>query len=295
MTAAELLDLYLIVPDDLERNGRYGATIVPRLDTYAEIFYRWLAGQPEFEQLFQDKRRLERVKGLQKDHWVQFFQPEREQRYLDRLDRIGEAHARIGLSVHSYLSGLNRSRIIFLEELYDQSLPPEEYAAVQSSLSKLISLDGALVMHTYSRLTNEAMARQSQTLMEMSTPVTEIWGGILMLPAVGLIDSRRAQDMMNAILNRIAGTQSKSVILDISGVAVVDTAVANHLLKITRATRLMGCECIISGLSPAIAQTIVELGIEVGSIRTVATLKDALRLAFQDSGVQLRQMETADR
>ena len=91
--------------------------------------------------------------------------------------------------------------------------------------------------------------------MEMSTPVAEIWDDILMLPLVGIIDSKRAQDIMTAVLSRIAETHSRTLILDISGVAVVDTAVANHLIKITKATRLMGCACTISGISPAIAQT----------------------------------------
>jgi rsbT co-antagonist protein RsbR len=108
-----------------------------------------------------------------------------------------------------------------------------------------------------------------------------------MLPVVGIIDSRRAQDVMTAMLSRIAETRSTVIILDISGVAVVDTAVANHLIKITKATSLMGCECIISGVSPAIAQTIVELGIDVGNVKTTATLQDALTQAFRQTGIVL--------
>ncbi len=90
------------------------------------------------------------------------------------------------------------------------------------------------------------------------------------------------------MLTKIADTQSKVIILDISGVAVVDTAVANHLIKITKATKLMGCECLLSGISPAIAQTMVELGIQVGDIRTTAALRDALSIAFQITGVEIK-------
>ena len=92
---------------------------------------------------------------------------------------------------------------------------------------------------------------------------------------------------MNAVLAEIAKTQARVFIMDISGVAVVDTAVANHLIKITKATRLMGCSCTISGVSPAIAQTIVELGIEVGSVKTTATMKDALSDAFNRLGMEI--------
>lgn len=114
----------------------------------------------------------------------------------------------------------------------------------------------------------------------MSTPVTPIWEGILLLPLVGVLDSMRASDIMKKSLSMISETRAKVFVLDISGVATVDTAVANQLIKITKATRLMGCHAIVSGLSPAIAHTIVELGVDVESIRTTATLRDAFETAL---------------
>ena len=114
----------------------------------------------------------------------------------------------------------------------------------------------------------------------MSTPVTPIWEGILLLPLVGVLDSMRAADIMKKSLSMISEARAKVFVLDISGVATVDTAVANQLIKITKATRLMGCHAIISGLSPAIAHTIVELGVDVESIRTTATLRDAFETAL---------------
>jgi rsbT co-antagonist protein RsbR len=152
---------------------------------------------------------------------------------------------------------------------------------------KQVHMDTAVVVETYSRHVNETISLQSRSLMEMSTPVTQIWNGILLLPIVGIVDSKRAQDIMNAALAKIAETQARVFIMDISGVAVVDTAVANHLIKITKATRLMGCSCTISGVSPAIAQTIVELGIEVGTVKTTATMKDALSDAFSRLGMEI--------
>lgn len=140
---------------------------------------------------------------------------------------------------------------------------------------------------TERKITEEKIDSQHRAIMEMSTPVTAIWNDILLLPIVGFIDSQRAQDVMAAILSKIDETRARVFIMDISGVAVVDTAVANHLIKITKATRLMGCECMISGLSPAIAQTIVDLGIETGDVRTTATLRDALQGAFASIGVEV--------
>jgi anti-anti-sigma factor len=123
--------------------------------------------------------------------------------------------------------------------------------------------------------------------MEMSTPVTPIWEGILLLPLLGILDSQRSQDVMNKTLARIAETRARVFVMDISGVSAMDTAVANQLLKITKATQLMGCETILSGLSPAIARTLVELGVNIGEVRTTATLRDSFELALRTVGVDL--------
>jgi rsbT co-antagonist protein RsbR len=157
-----------------------------------------------------------------------------------------------------------------------------------NAVAKLLHLDTAVVMETFIVRTSEIIASQRE-LLEMTTPVAALWDEVLLLPIVGIIDSRRAQNMMNDVLKKIGDTQARVFVLDISGVAVVDTAVANHLIKITKATKLMGCDCIISGLSSAIAQTIVELGIDVGTVRTTATLKDAVRLAFSLVDVQIQR------
>jgi len=124
------------------------------------------------------------------------------------------------------------------------------------------------------------LKEQSRTIMEISTPAIKLWDRIIILPVVGVVDSLRAQQMMNTMLNKIMETSAKVIILDIQGVAAVDTAVANHLIKIAKATKLMGCRCIISGISPAVAETLVQLGIELGEIATNSTLQDALADAF---------------
>ncbi|MDR7020476.1 PAS domain-containing protein [Aeromonas salmonicida] len=126
-----------------------------------------------------------------------------------------------------------------------------------------------------------------KSLQEMSTPVTPIWDGILLLPLVGIIDSMRTADVMNKSLTKIAETRARVFVLDIAGVATVDTGVANQLIKITKATQFMGCEAIISGVSPAIARTMVELGVSVGDVRTTATLRDAFEIALKRVGSTL--------
>ena len=284
-----LLELYSISDDDTEKIHSYGDIVVPKLDEFVSLFYDWLRKQPEFEEFFPDEETLTYVQKMSRGYWEEFFRPELDDDYLEKRHKIGETHARIGLPLTIYFAAMHRSLKLFTEDLYDDSLSLEDYLAAMRAVSKLIHLDTSLVVETYSRITNEAMAAQSRSLMEMSTPVTQIWEGVLFLPIVGIVDSKRAQEIMNATLTKISQTQSRAFIMDISGVAVVDTAVANYLIKVTKATRLMGCECTISGLSPAIAQTIVELGIDVGKVMTTATMQDALVDAFRAAGPEFRR------
>jgi rsbT co-antagonist protein RsbR len=144
------------------------------------------------------------------------------------------------------------------------------------------------------RVRNEERLReQSRTIREISTPAIKLWDGVVILPVVGLVDSERAQQMMDTMLIKITETSARVIILDIQGVAAVDTAVANHLIKITKATRLMGCQCIISGISPAVAQTLVQLGIDLGDVITKSTLKDALSNALSIMALEIRPTRVA--
>lgn len=125
----------------------------------------------------------------------------------------------------------------------------------------------------------------------VSFPISILWDGILLIPIFGTVDSRKAQELMENILTKIVETESKTIIIDILGVATVDSAVANHLVKITKATKLMGCECIISGISPEIAQTLIQLGLELEGVITRATLKNALQWAFRTNGLEVKEVK----
>jgi len=155
---------------------------------------------------------------------------------------------------------------------------------LQASYNPILDVEGRpmKVVKFASDITVEVQKR-SLALLEMSTPVTKIWDGVLFAPIVGIVDSKRSVDIMNKALSSIADTRASTLLLDIGGVAVVDTAVANHLIKIAKAAVLMGCRTIISGISPAIAQTIAELGIDLGSIQTTSTIESALRDSINNS------------
>lgn len=281
----ELRAHYNLTEDTLTLVRMLGDSIKPRRGAFIDGFYDWLATQPEFDEYFGDVATLDRVKSLQNKYWDEFFAGKVDAHYIGRRRIVGETHARIGLPLEAYLPAMHVSLALMLDELKRVSDSPEQFGDQCRAASALLHLDTAVVAQTYTRLVNESIAAQGRALLEMSTPVTQVWEGILMLPLVGIIDSIRARDVMGTMLQRIHETRARVFIMDIGGVAVVDTAVANHLIKITKATRLMGCECVISGVSPAIAETIVELGIDVGTVRTTGTLMDAISDAFQRTGL----------
>jgi rsbT co-antagonist protein RsbR len=140
---------------------------------------------------------------------------------------------------------------------------------------------GLYTTEVYQRSREDIIQRQQQELLELTTPVVKLWDGILALPLIGTLDSERTQVVMESLLESIVTTAASIAIIDITGVPTVDTLVAQHLLKTAAAARLMGAECIISGIRPQIAQTMVHLGVELADILTKATLADALALALQ--------------
>ena len=143
------------------------------------------------------------------------------------------------------------------------------------------------------RARQDLITRQQQDMLELSTPVVKLWEGVLALPMIGTLDSSRTQVVMESLLERIVETGSDIAILDITGVPTVDTLTAQHLLKTVTAARLMGAECIISGIRPQIAQTIVHLGVDLGDVITKATLADAFKLALSRLGLGIAQQRGA--
>ena len=156
-----------------------------------------------------------------------------------------------------------------------------------AAIWKATALLDKLGLHTvkaYQRTREEVINRQQQELLELSTPVVKLWDGILALPLIGTLDSARTQIVMESLLQRLVDEEAQVAIVDITGVPTVDTLVAQHLMKAATAIRLMGADCIISGIRPQIAQTIVHLGVELNGVTTKATIADALAAALRMTG-----------
>lgn len=200
--------------------------------------------------------------------------------------------------VREFLSGISRSRarqgftptetalFVFslkqpLFDLLRRNLAAGEIEDALWQTTVVLDRLGLLTTDTFQKGREEIIARQQQELLELSTPVVQLWDGVLALPLIGTLDSARTQVVMESLLQAIVDTESAIAIIDITGVPVVDTLVAQHLLKTIAAARLMGADCIISGIRPQIAQTIVHLGVQIGDVVTKATLADAFALALR--------------
>ncbi len=175
------------------------------------------------------------------------------------------------------------------QPLYDRlrtEMEDDPKAMVREIWAANLLLDrlGLFTTEVYQKAREEVIRRQQQELLELSTPVVRLWEGVLALPLIGTLDSSRTQVVMESLLKGIVETGSQIAIVDITGVPMVDTLVAQHLIKTVAAARLMGAECIISGIRPQIAQTIVHLGVNLGDIVTKATLADAFRMALARTG-----------
>lgn len=153
---------------------------------------------------------------------------------------------------------------------------------------------GLYTVEVYLQSRESIISRQQQELMELSTPVVQLWDNIVALPLIGTLDSERTQVVMENLLEKVVETGASIAIIDITGVPTVDTLVAQHLLKTVAAARLMGADCIISGIRPQIAQTIVHLGINLADIITKATLADAFAIALQRTGAKVTRLAAKD-
>ena len=180
---------------------------------------------------------------------------------------------------------LSLKRPIFDRLRQEFARDPEVLTSMLWSTTELLDGLGLYTAEAFIKMREEVIRRQQEEMLELSTPVVKLWDGIVSLPLVGTLDSARTQVVMESLLNAIVQTNSKIAIIDITGVPTVDTIVAQHLLKTVTAARLMGAECIISGIRPQIAQTIVHLGINLMDITTKATMNDALILALRKLGI----------
>lgn len=231
------------------------------------------AQSTEFLGLLQTAVQSGNVTDIQTSEW----EPAR-----DVLSSVSRSRALQGFTpseTANFVFALKKSLFVRLQEQFKND--PVSLAEELWTSTLLLDTLGLFTTEIYQKSREEVIARQQQELLELSTPVVKLWDGVLAVPLIGTLDSARTQIVMEALLQKIVDTGSELAIIDITGVPTVDTLTAQHLLKAVSAARLMGADCIISGIRPQIAQTIVHLGVDLTMVTTKATMADAFRTALQ--------------
>jgi rsbT co-antagonist protein RsbR len=236
---------------------------------------------PESEQLTQNRALLDvflkaatRAEGADLEH-TEF---ETVRTYLSEISKNRAKQGFSPTETARYTIGLKSSVLRQLQRKHGDD--PKALTREILHFSELLDNVAIFVFEQFAIGREQTIRRQQEEIMEISTPVTRLWDGVLALPLIGTLDSNRTQGIMENLLQEISATGYKIAILDISGVMTVDTLVTQHLLKTVAAARLMGAECIISGIRPQTAQTMVHLGVDLSAVKTKSTLADALKLAF---------------
>ena len=208
----------------------------------------------------------------------------------DQLTQLSAARATQGFSpaeTATFVFSLKQPIFARLRKEYEKDangLADELWAA-----TSLIDQLGLFTTEAFQKTREDVISRQQRELLELSTPVVQLWEGVLALPLIGTLDSGRTQVVMESLLEKIVETGASIAIIDITGVPTVDTLVAQHLMKTVAAARLMGADCIISGIRPQIAQTIVHLGVDLAAVTTKASLADAFMVALKRTGMRIER------
>jgi rsbT co-antagonist protein RsbR len=279
-----------------ERDEQNLAAISELAQNYAdpviEAFYQHLLSHAESRRFFEDPKVLEYVKRMQRRYFLRLTQGGYDMEYVqDRLN-IGAVHERIGLPIKTYLGAYS----FYLREVAKRlseafAAQPERALELFLSLKKLVYLDMGLAIDTYMFSRERTIGLQQEAIRELSTPVLQVRDRLLILPIIGVIDSTRARQLTVQLLQAIRVNRAKVVVIDITGVAAVDSRVANHLVQTVEATRLMGATGIVTGLSSEVAQTLVTLGVDLAKVNTVGDLQGGIEEAERLLGYRVVSAE----
>ena len=274
--------------DDLKRLAELRPFAERHLDDIVEAFYDLLLGHPETKRFFPDEQTIRRVKRLQREYFIGLFDGKCDLAYVQGRVRVGAVHERIGMAPKWYIGAYRRYLALILERLAQDFPDPAVVREAFGSIHKIVAFDKSLAIDTYIAANLDTLGRHQAAIRELSTPVIKVHDRILLLPLVGAIDSQRSEQVMEAALLRVIEEKAKVIILDIAGVPVVDTRVADHLLKTTAALRLVGAQTILTGISAQVARTIVQLGVDISSMHTLSRLADGIELALSLMGKAIK-------
>jgi rsbT co-antagonist protein RsbR len=271
---------FLLTDEDLTRLASLRPLAEKITDAIVEDFYALLLSHPDTAKFFPDEGTIRRVKRTQREYFMGLFAGKCDLAYVEDRLRVGAAHERIGLSPKWYLGAYRQYLQLIDSHFAAEIKDPAEARAAFFCVQRIVFFDVALAIDTYIAANLEALGRHQAAIRELSTPVIRVYDRILLLPLVGAVDSHRAQQIMESVLVNVVEAQARCIIIDIAGVPVVDTRVADNLLKTTAAVRLLGAQTILTGITAQVARTMVQLGVDVSSMHTVSRLSEGIELAL---------------
>lgn len=250
------------------------------VDGIVASFYEFLALQPETKTFLPDDATVHRLQVTQRAYFLRIFEGRCDVDYLENRLRVGVTHERIGLSMEWYLGGYRKYLQLIedhlLAELRDETRVREALRVIQ----KIVFFDIAVACDTYLTAKIATIERQQAAIRELTAPVIAVHSRVLLLPLVGAVDAHRADQILEDVLSKVVHASARCLIIDIAGVPALDTNVADSLLRLASAVRLLGAETVLTGVSPQAARTIVHLGVDLSAMHTTSGLSDGIQLAL---------------
>ncbi len=275
-------------PDDLSRIAAIKDLVVDNADRYGVTFFDHLAGIEEAAGLTRNRNLLEQAKRLKHEHLIAMVQGDYGREYMEQRVRLGVLYSRAGLDVRVFLGAFHvLMRAVGVDVMKQFAAAPADGFETFISLKKIGFLDIGLIVDVLIAERERTINLQQDAIRELSTPVLQLRERLLILPIIGVIDSMRAKQLTDGMLGAIRDKRARIVVMDITGVAAVDSKVANHLIQAVAAARLMGANVIVTGVSADVAQSLVALGVDLRSIRTMNDLQGGLEEAERMLGYKV--------
>lgn len=258
-----------LTPDDVQRVVTLQQAVHGTLDEHVAVFFGWLAKQPEAIGLLEDRETLIRARKLKREHLEAMVRGEYGESYVAQRLVLAQLYSKVGIEQAVFLGAYNQ----LLASL--EKVAGEQFAA----LRKVAFFDLALITDVLVHERERVIRMQSEAIKELSTPVLQLRERMLLMPIIGIVDTHRAQLIMENLLGDIRAKRARVVVMDVTGVSTIDSGVANHLLRTIAAARLMGANVIVTGISSDVATALVALGIALDEIRAVGDLQSGIEEA----------------
>jgi rsbT co-antagonist protein RsbR len=282
-------------PVDLTRIAGIRDLVLRQLDDYSAAFFEHLSGLDEARPLLENRAFADKAQRLKREHLRAMVSGDYGSKYVEQRVELGLLYAVAGLETRVFLGAFHYLlRNVGANVIRQAGHAPSDAFESYMSLKKVAFFDIGLIVDVLIFERERVIRQQQEAIRELSTPVLQLRERLLLLPIIGVIDTHRARLITESLLEAIRANRARAVVMDITGVATIDSRVANHILQTVAAARLMGAQVIVTGISAAVAQSLVALGIELGGLATVSDLQGGIELAERALGYRVLQTEAID-